>query len=246
MDEAKHRYNDLKKLRYSLAGIAICYLAAYMLIALFLISIGAGANPAVDSLVYPENASTIAETTTYLLVEVSDVDGDFLTVEFKKADHTLIGTATVSGSGEVGCVYSGLAHGNTYDWYCNVTDGGTTTTSEDYTFDCDSATASSIETDQYIDVDGGWTDIWNTTAMMELLVLPFINTMGSWFYGIFVLFTVGLVYLKTQKIFLPSAMLLIFGVVMRSLLPVVVYPFAYGMIALGFTGIVYIIFSRKL
>jgi predicted GH43/DUF377 family glycosyl hydrolase len=204
-------------------------------------------EPVIDDLIYPKNGSTITELTTCLLVSVSDPDKDVLTVRFYKSDHTLIGTSTVHGSGEAGCVYKGLTHGNTYNWYCAVTDGTTPVQSDTWHFTSDVAAASAEEEDVYIDPDSGegWTDIGNTTAIFTMVLKPFIATMGSWFYVIFIMTTVGMAYLKTQRVFLPASMLLVFGILMSALLPEEMYPVAYGMIALGFSGIVYIIFTRK-
>lgn len=237
MDETVDRPDDMKEGKIIIGILIVVFLIASV-----------SASDVSINYVYPENESTISDTTTYLLVRINTDEDEALTVTFYTLAGSEIDSSTIHGSGEAGCVYRGLSHGNTYDWYCNVSNGTAVTRSDTWTFDCGAATASEETDEEYIDPPGGggWTSVRNTTEIMELILLPFTTSMGDYFYAIFILAAVGIVYLKTQRAFMPSVLLILLAVMMATLLPVEIYALVYGMVALGITGIIYVLFARRL
>jgi len=196
---------------------------------------------------YPENNSIIYDTNTYLIVKVNDDDDDNLNVTFHNATSgEIIGWNEVNGSGKVACVWKNLEVGKTYKWYAN--DGSNTTQSDIFNFSVAQPSKSSRWDEIYINPEEGlgWGKIENTTNILEMIVKPFILSMGSWFYAIFILAMVGLIYIKTQNVFLPSLILLLSGLAMASLMPKEIYGVTLAFIALGFTGITYAAFKRRL
>ena len=160
----------------------------------------------------------------------------------------LISWNDVNGSGKAACVWKDLEYGNTYEWYANASDASDTTQSNTFTFSLVAATPSEKWADSYIEPEEGlgWASIENSTQILEMTLQPYLITMGAWFYAIFVFAMVGLIYIKSQKVFLPSVILLLSGITMASILPGEIYGAAMAMIALGFTGVVYVAFHRRL
>lgn len=209
------------------------------------------AAPDTPVLEYPANASTLQDTSVSLIVSVNDADVGMLNVTFyNSSSGALIGyNDVVNTSGKAACVWSGLKHGNSYWWYANVSDDSDTTQSANFTFTLATATKSSSQDDTYLDPSGdnlGWMDITNTTQIMLVTVRPFTDVMGSWFYAIMIYSFVGLIYVKTQRAFLPSAVLMLCGITMASVLPGEVTFITLSMIGFGFVGIVYHIAKRRL
>ena len=198
---------------------------------------------------YPENNTVIYDTNTYLIVKVNDDDGDNLNVTFHNATSgEIIGWNEVNGSGKAACVWKNLDVGKTYNWYANVSDGSNTTQSDIFNFSVAQPLKSGRWDEVYINPEEGlgWGKIENTTNILQMIVKPFLLSMGSWFYAIFILAMVGLIYIKTQNVFLPSLILLLSGLVMASLMPREIYGVILAFIALGFTGIIYAAFKRRL
>ena len=198
---------------------------------------------------YPENNTAIYDTNTYLMVKVNDDDGDILNITFYNATSgDMIGWNEVNGSGKAACVWKNLEVGKTYKWYANASDGSNTTQSDIFNFSVAQPSKSSKWDEVYINPEEGlgWGKIENTTNILEMIVKPFIVGMGSWFYAIFILAMVGLIYIKTQNVFLPSLILLLSGLAMASLMPKEIYGATLAFIALGFTGIIYATFKRRL
>ena len=198
---------------------------------------------------YPENNTVIYDTNVYLIVKVNDDDDDNLNVTFFNATSgEIIGWNEVNGSGKATCVWKNLEVGKTYKWYANASDGSNTTQSDIFNFSVSQPSKSSRWDEIYINPEEGlgWGKIENTTNILEMIVKPFILSIGSWFYAIFILAMVGLIYIKTQNVFLPSLILLLSGLAMASLMPREIYGVTLAFIALGFTGIIYAAFKRRL
>jgi len=138
--------------------------------------------------------------------------------------------------------------GKTYKWYANASDSSNTTQSDIFNFSIAQPSKSSKWDEVYINPEEGlgWGKIENTTNILQMIVKPFLLSMGSWFYAIFILAMVGLIYIKTQNVFLPSLILLLSGLAMASLMPREIYGVTLAFIALGFTGIIYAAFKRRL
>jgi len=198
---------------------------------------------------YPKNNTVIYDTNTYLIVKVNDDDSDVLNITFYNATSgEIIGWNEVNGSGKVACVWKNLDVGGTYKWYANASDGSNITQSDIFNFSVAQPSKSSRWDEIYINPEEGlgWGKIENTTNILQMIVKPFIVGMGSWFYAIFILAMVGLIYIKTQNVFLPSLILLLSGLAMASLMPREIYGVTLAFIALGFTGIIYAAFKRRL
>lgn len=196
---------------------------------------------------YPENDSELQDINIFLIVRVSDDDDDLMNVTFYNAtNNDLIGYNLVNGSGKAACTWRNMEQGN-YTWYANASDEINTTQSDNFTFSIVAHTKSDEWDSVYIDPDEGlgWDTIENTTQMLDMITRPFTITMGSWFYAIFMFSMVGLIYIKTQRVFIPSVILLFNGIVMVSIIPGELYGVALTMIALGFTGVVYVAFHHR-
>lgn len=207
------------------------------------------AVPDAPTLDYPKNESELQDLDVFLIVKVNDGDNDWLNITFYNASNdALISWNKVNGSGKAACVWKDLEYGNTYEWYANASDASDTTQSNTFNFSLVAATPSGKWSEVYIEPEDGlgWTSIENTTQILEMTLKPFLTAMGAWFYTIFIFTTVGLIYVKTQKAFLPSLILLLSGITMATLLPGEVYGAALAMIALGFSGIIYVVFKRRL
>ncbi len=199
--------------------------------------------------IYPEDNGVICDVNTYLMVKVSADDSDVLNITFYNATSgEMLGWNKIKGSGKATCVWKNLEVGGTYKWYVNASDGVNTTQSDTFTFSVSQPSKSSKWDEVYINPEEGlgWGKIENTTNILEMIVKPFIVSMGSWFYAIFILAMVGLIYIKTQNVFLPSLILLLSGLAMVSLMPREIYGVTLAFIALGFTGIIYAAFKRRL
>lgn len=220
-----------------------------VLVCICLVGLANATVPDAPTLKYPLNASVLQDLNVHLMVNVNDLDGDWLNITFYNAsDNNLIGWNLVNGSGMAACVWSDLSYGNTYEWYANASDSTDTTQSNAFNFSLAAATPSSQWVDTYIEPSSGfgWSSITNTTQVLEMIINPYTLAMGSWFYAIFTFVMVGLIYIKSQTVFLPSVVLLLCGVTMISILPGEIYGAAIAMIALGFTGIVYMVFHDRL
>jgi len=85
----------------------------------------------------PTDGFTGVSTTLILRVDVSDLDGDVMTVRFYDAsDDSLIGTdmEVINGT-SASITWSGLSYGTIYSWYVIVDDGKNTTQSITWTFE---------------------------------------------------------------------------------------------------------------
>lgn len=207
------------------------------------------AVPDVPTLNHPKNESELQDLSVYLIVKVNDDDNDWLNITFYNASNgALISWNEVNGSGKAACVWKDLEHGNSYDWYANASDAINTTQSNTFNFSLVAATPSEEWSDLYIEPETGigWTSIENTTQILEMSIKPYLIAMGAWFYAIFVFATVGLIYIKSQKVFLPSVILLLSGITMQAILPGEIFGACIAMISLGLTGIVYIAFHKRL
>ncbi len=88
----------------------------------------------------PANESIGEEMSPELEVNVSDPDGDNMTVEFYDAsDHTIIGTNTDVSNGTTSITWNGLSEGTTYRWYAKADDGYNTTRSAVWHFKTNTA-----------------------------------------------------------------------------------------------------------
>ncbi|MDG6219044.1 MAG: Ig-like domain-containing protein, partial [Candidatus Thermoplasmatota archaeon] len=86
-----------------------------------------------------------------LSVQVSDPDGDMLTVYFYDGStHTLIGHVVSQSGRRAITKWTGLTHGTTYSWYVRVNDGEFNVTSETFSF---TTKPMNIELD--VEVSGG-------------------------------------------------------------------------------------------
>jgi len=84
----------------------------------------------------PGNATTGVSTSPTLSVDVSDDNGDALTVTFYDAsDDSVIGTDSVTGSGTASTTWSGLTQMTTYSWKVVVDDGTDTTNGGPWSFE---------------------------------------------------------------------------------------------------------------
>ena len=208
-----------------------------------------GAVPDAPALNHPKNESELQDLSVYLIVKVNDDDSDWLNITFYNASNDeLISWNEVNGSGKAACVWKDLEYGNSYDWYANASDASDTTQSNTFNFSLVAATPSEKWSDVYIEPETGvgWTSIENTTQILEMSIKPYLVAMGSWFYCIFILALSGLIFVKSQKVFLPSLILLLSGITMATLLPPEMYGVIVAFIALGFSGVVYTIFHKRL
>ena len=223
-----------------------------LIILVCMVSVASAAAPGVPTLLYPVNESTIQDSDTKLIVNVLDADTGNLNVTFYNASNgSLIGYCTVNTSGDAGCVWSGLEYGNTYIWNVSVSDGVDSTSSLNFTFTLNAATPSALQDEQYLNPpDGsiGWVDVTNTSQLLEMSVKPFVvgAGMGSWFYAIMIYSFVGLIYMKSQRAFLPSAVLLLCGITMSTIMPGEITFISLTMVCLGFISIIYQVAKRKL
>ena len=99
------------------------------------------AAPDAPSLNSPENADDQISTSPALDIEVSDPDGDALTVTFygrplASGNFSQIGqnTGVPSGTTDTTTTWLNLGSGQTYEWYATVSDGSLTTTGPVWTF----------------------------------------------------------------------------------------------------------------
>ena len=205
--------------------------------------------PDAPTLKYPVNGSAHQVLEVALVCDVNDADEDNLNITFFNASNgSMISWNTVvNGSGDAGCMWRGLEYGS-YIWYANASDGANTTQSNNFTFTLTPATKIDSMDEVYIEPASGlgWGTIENTTDILEMIVKPYTIALGAWFYTIIMFSTVGMIYIKTQRVFIPSATMMLSGIVMASLLPGEVYGAAMSMMALGFTGVVYATFHKRL
>lgn len=90
------------------------------------------ANQAPDqpNLISPTNGSTEQELTVFLNVTVTDNEGESMDISFFDANLTLLGTvSSVSNGSNASYTWANLDYGTKYNWFVNVTDGTSTTTS---------------------------------------------------------------------------------------------------------------------
>ena len=95
-------------------------------------------EPNVDPVVTnpsPSSGATGVNTSPTLTVDVSDDNGDTLSVTFHDAsDDSVIGSDSVSGSGTASTTWSGLEQLTAYTWYVEVDDGTSTVSGGNWTF----------------------------------------------------------------------------------------------------------------
>jgi len=83
-----------------------------------------------------------------LNVTITDSDGDAMNVTFiNNSDHTTIcnNNTNIENGSDVLCTWSGLSELTDYQWYVNVTDGTSTTTSDTWNFTTEETIDTSIE-----------------------------------------------------------------------------------------------------
>jgi len=212
------------------------------------------AAPDIPVLIHPLNNSQHQETDVILICGINDDDKDTLNVTFYNASNgSMISWNEVSatmytGEGMAACMWRGLEHNKTYIWYANSSDGVTTSQSDNFTFHLSPANKSEIIDGKYLDpaTGVGWRYVQNTTDIIEMVILPYYGAMGPWFYVIIMFTGVGMMYVKTQKAFIPSSILVLNGIVMATMLPDEIYGAAMAMMALGFTGVIYAAFHKRL
>ncbi|MBY8984166.1 MAG: hypothetical protein KGD65_03785 [Candidatus Lokiarchaeota archaeon] len=85
---------------------------------------------------FPNDGAIDAGYNPTLSVDVSDDDGDDLTITFYDAsDHSVINTEIIlAGSGTASVTWSGLSQGTTYSWYATADDGLSTNQSATWSF----------------------------------------------------------------------------------------------------------------
>jgi hypothetical protein len=85
----------------------------------------------------PEHGDTGVAASPTLSVDISDIDGDTVTVIFyNSSDNSVIGQDIVTGgSGTASVTWSGVTSGNTYQWHVTADDGKGATQSSKWTFD---------------------------------------------------------------------------------------------------------------
>ena len=247
MDENLYQTHGIRKMSKDSVILGIVLVAIIFLTGLvFVVDAAVPDAPTLDS---PKNESELQDLSVYLIVKVNDDDNDWLNITFYNASNNeLISWNTVNGSGKAACVWEDLEYGNTYDWYANASDASNTTQSNTFNFSLVAATKSETWSESYIEPEEGlgWTGIENTTQILEMSLKPFLTAMGAWFYAIFIFTTVGLIYVKVQSAFIPSLILLLSGITMSSILPGEVYGASLAMIAMGFSGIIYVVLKRRL
>jgi len=233
----------------SKAGVILGIALAATIFLMALVLVVDGAVPDAPTLNYPKNESELQDLDVFLIVKVNDDDDDWLNITFHNASNdALISWNEVNGSGKAACVWKDLEYGNSYDWYANASDALNTTQSNTFNFSLAAPTKSEKWSDVYIEPEEGlgWTGIENTTQILVMTLKPYLGAMDAWFYAIFVFAMVGLIYIKSQKVFLPSVILLLSGITMQAILPGEIFGATVAMIALGFTGVVYVAFHRRL
>lgn len=244
------RYGEVSQLDMRSDIMKIRLIILSLVLVLMCVGIVSATAPDVPILKYPSNNSQLQNTDIILICEVNDNDGDPLNITFYNASNgSMIAWNTVyDGNGKAACIWRGLEHNTSYLWYANATDGVTTTQSNNFTFHLIPANKSETLEGVYIEpiIGLGWGNIENTTNILEMIVMPYTNAMGSWFYVVIMFTGVGLMYVKTQRAFIPSSILLLNGIVMATMLPDEVYGAAMAMMALGFTGVVYATFHRRM
>ncbi|HEC82504.1 MAG TPA: DUF2341 domain-containing protein [Thermoplasmatales archaeon] len=83
----------------------------------------------------PADGATGVNINPTLSVDISDADGDTVTVTFyNAADDSVIGSDTVTGSGTASTTWSGLAYNTTYSWYVIANDGTDSIMSSTWSF----------------------------------------------------------------------------------------------------------------
>lgn len=83
----------------------------------------------------PVDAATNIELTMSLKVDISDSEGQDITVYFYDDSNTLLGQKMVSGgSGSASVNWNGLDYSTTYSWYVKASDGLDSTTSPTWSF----------------------------------------------------------------------------------------------------------------
>jgi len=107
---------------------------------------GGGYNPS------PSNGAPSVSITSPLSVNVTDADGDDITVKFFWQNNTQIGSdqTIVGGGPETVSVSPSLTHGVEYFWYVTAADGTETTTTDTWSFNT---------TTLGIDIDAAWTAV---------------------------------------------------------------------------------------
>ncbi|MEF8873513.1 MAG: fibronectin type III domain-containing protein, partial [Candidatus Thermoplasmatota archaeon] len=95
--------------------------------------------PSKPKVSYPEDGDFLEEgqTSTALMVDVRDPDGDSMDVKFKDFFGNTIGTDSVEGEGTASTLYDNLIANMTYSWYAIADDGINTTTSDWFYFTTD-------------------------------------------------------------------------------------------------------------
>jgi hypothetical protein len=75
------------------------------------------------------------------------------------------------------------------------------------------------------------------------ILRPYLTVMGDWFYAFLFLLILGIAYLKTQDMVVPTVLLMAGAAVIIPLFPVESHPILYLTMALTTAGVLYGIFK---
>jgi len=88
-----------------------------------------------------------------------------------------------------------------------------------------------------------WLNAITSGQIIKTILDVMEYNLGYWFYAILGFTFLGMIYLKTESAGTTSMIALLLGAIFRILLPAPAHTFAYLMIALGITGLLYKVFS---
>jgi hypothetical protein len=193
----------------------------------------------------PANNSSLQDAYVPLIVNINST-GELQTVSFYNASNdVLIGNVTLVNASQAGVVWQ--VDFGYHTWYAVASNGTASVRSDTFNFTTVEAVKPAARGEWYISNEShvSYSNVSNTSEFFTLIIMPYVDTMGQWFYAIIVFLFVGLVFLKTQTAFIPSVMLLFSGLTLNAVLPGETHVAVLGMMVLGFTGIVFSLFGRR-
>lgn len=84
-----------------------------------------------------------------------------------------------------------------------------------------------------------------STDFFNGVMCPFTNVIGHWIFAIIVLVGLGMLYMRTEDIAIPSIIGITYGLLGVSMFPPEVVGYYYVVLALAITGLLFGIVKKK-